>query len=168
MSIRNIFIIVFAFLVATGCTMNYSFTGASIPPQLETVSVQFFENRAEIIYPTLSQDMTESLKDMFQSRTRLQLINDIGDADFEGTITQYRTQPVSVQADERANLERLTISVRVAYTNTVDPELDFEATFTRHEDYDARQGLQPVEAELVKKIIAQITEDVFNRAFVNW
>ena len=148
--------------------MNYSFTGASIPPQLETVSVQYFENRSEIVYPTLSQDLTESLKDKFQSRTRLQLINDIGDADFEGTIERYFTQPVSVQADERANLERLTISVRVTYSNTADPELDYETTFTRHEDYDARQGLQVVEADLVKKIIAQITEDIFNQAFVNW
>jgi hypothetical protein len=41
--------------------------------ELETVSVQYFENRAPIIYPSLSQDMTETLKDMFQSRTRLSL-----------------------------------------------------------------------------------------------
>ena len=151
-----------------GCTMNYSFTGASIPPQLETISVQYFDNRAPVIYPSLSQDLTDALKDMFQSRTRLRLINEPGDADFEGVIEQYRTQPVSVQADERANLERLTISVRVSYTNTADPEMDFETTFSRHEDYDSRLGLEAVEADLVKKIIDQIAEDVFNRAFVNW
>jgi len=148
--------------------MNYSFTGASIPPQLETISVQYFDNRAPVIYPSLSQDLTDALKDMFQSRTRLMLVNEPGDADFEGVIEQYRTQPVSVQADERANLERLTISVRVSYTNTADPEMDFETTISRHEDYDARLGLEAVEADLVKKIIDQIAEDVFNRAFVNW
>jgi hypothetical protein len=152
----------------TGCTVNYSFTGASIPLQLETVSVQYFDNRAPVIFPPLSQDLTDALKDTFQSRTRLTLVNDIGDANFEGSITQYRTQPVSVQADEQANLERLTVSVRVVYTNTADPEQDFETTFTRHEDYDARQGLDAVEADLVKKIIDQIAEDVFNQAFVNW
>ena len=148
--------------------MNYSFTGASIPPQLETISVQYFDNRAPVIYPSLSQDLTDALKDLFQSRTRLMLVNEPGDADFEGVIEQYRTQPVSVQADERADLERLTISVRVSYTNTADPEMDFESTFSRHEDYDARLGLEAVEADLVKKIIDQIAEDVFNRAFVNW
>ena len=148
--------------------MNYSFTGASIPPQLETISVQYFDNRAPVIYPSLSQDLTDALKDLFQSRTRLMLVNEPGDADFEGVIEQYRTQPVSVQADERADLERLTISVRVSYTNTADPEMDFETTFSRHEDYDARLGLEAVEADLVKKIIDQIAEDVFNRAFVNW
>ncbi len=157
------------FLAAiSGCTVNYSFTGASIPPQLETVSVQYFDNRAPVIYPSLSQDLTDALKDRFQSRTRLRLVNDVGDADFEGEITQYRTQPVAVQADERASLERLTIGVRVVYTNTADPDLDFEATISRHEDYDARVGLEAVEAELVRKIIDQIVEDVFNRAFVNW
>lgn len=148
--------------------MNYSFSGASIPPQLETVSVQYFDNRAPVIYPSLSQELTDDLKDVFQSRTRLRLVNDIGDADFEGFIEQYRTQPVSVQADEQANLERLTISVRVSYTNTADPEQDFETSFSRHEDYDARAGLEAVEAQLVEKIIDQLTEDIFNRAFVNW
>ncbi|TVR73566.1 MAG: hypothetical protein EA408_04490 [Marinilabiliales bacterium] len=155
-------------LASSGCTVNYSFTGASIPTQLETVSVQYFDNRAPVIYPSLSQDLTDALKDRFQSRTRLRLVNDIGDADFEGEITQYRSQPLAVQADERASLERLTISVRVVYTNSADPDLDFETTFTRHEDYDARVGLEAVETDLVKKIIDQIVEDVFNRAFVNW
>ncbi len=163
-----IYLLLIFVLAFKGCTVNYSFTGASLPPQLETVSVQYFDNRAPIVYPALSQDITEELKDMLQSRTRLKLINDIGDADFEGVIEQYRTQPVSVQADERASLERLTISVRVSYTNIADPELDFEATFSRHEDYDARMGLEAVESELVSKIVSQLTEDIFNRAFVNW
>ena len=148
--------------------MNYSFTGASIPPELETVSVQHFENRALIINPSLSRDMTEALKDMFQSRTRLQLTNDIGDADFIGVIENYRSAPQAIQADEQASLERLTITVRVTYNNTADPELNFETSFSRYEDYDARIGLEAVEADLVKKIVAQITEDIFNRAFVNW
>ena len=167
-SVRTLYLILSFILIVPGCTMNYSFTGASVPPELETISVQYFENRAPVIYPSLSQELTDALKDRFQSRTRLQLTNDLGDADFEGTIVQYRTQPVSVQADEQAHLERLTITVEVTYTNTADPDLDFETRFTRHEDYDARQGLEAVEADLVKKIIDQITEDIFNRAFVNW
>jgi hypothetical protein len=161
-------IVVPALMIMGGCSVNYSFTGASIPPQLETVSVQYFENRAPIINPSLSQDMTEALKDMFQSRTRLKLTNDTGDANFEGVIENYRTQPVSVQADEQASHERLTITVRVIYRNIADPNLDFEASFSRHEDYNARQGLEAVEADLVKKIIDQLTEDIFNKAFVNW
>jgi hypothetical protein len=171
-SIKNIragvMIVVFALIISLPGCKYYSFTGASIPPQLETISVQIFENRAPIVNPSLSQDMTNALKDRFQARTPLKLTNDIGDADFEGTITDYRTQPVSVQADERANLERLTISVRVRYTNTADPDLNFDTSFSRHEDYDARQGLDAVEADLVRKIIDQLTEDIFNRAFVNW
>jgi len=161
------FVFLVVSLFSSGCKY-YSFTGASIPVELETVSVQYFENRAPIINPSLSQDLTESLKDMFQSRTRLSLTNDIGDADFQGVIENYRTQPVSIQADEQANLERLTITIRVSYTNSADPDLDFETTFSRYEDYDARAGLEAVEAELVENIISQLTEDIFNRAFVNW
>lgn len=165
---RISFYIFLAISLATSGCKYYSFTGASIPPELETVSVEYFENRAPIINPSLSQDLTESLKDMFQSRTSLKLTNDIGDAHFEGVIENYRTQPVSIQADEQANLERLTITVRVSYTNTADPELDFETSFSRYEDYDARTGLEAAEAELVDNIVSQLTEDIFNRAFVNW
>jgi hypothetical protein len=167
MKIKALYFIFFILLTFSGCKF-YSFTGASISPELKTISVQYFENRAPVVYPTLSQEFTEALKDRFQARTPLQLVNDIGDADFEGTIEQYRTQPVSVQADERANLERLTITIRVTYSNIADPELDFNTSFSRHEDYDAQMGLEAVEADLVKKIIDQLTEDIFNRAFVNW
>lgn len=163
----SIYIFLAISLVTSGCKY-YSFTGASIPAELETVSVQYFENRAPIVNPSLSQDITDALKDMFQSRTRLRLTNDIGDANFEGVIENYRTQPAAIQADERAERERLTITIRVSYTNTADPDQNFETSFSRFEDYDARQGLEAAEAELVDNIITQLTEDIFNRAFVNW
>ncbi len=169
-AIRKGGLIAFVLLVAflAGCSVNYSFTGASISPRLETISVQYFQNNAPTSSPTLSQDLTENMQDVFEARTRLTLVSDIGDVNFEGEITDYRTQPVSVGADERASQERLTISVRVRFTNKVDPDNDFERTFSRHADYDADVGLDAVEAQLVEKIIDELIQDIFNYAFVNW
>lgn len=155
-------------LIAGGCSVNYSFTGASISPSLETISVQYFQNNAPTSTPTLSQDLTETMQDVFERRTRLTLVNDIGDVNFEGEITDYRTAPLSVGADERASRERLTISVRVRFSNSVDPDQNFERTFTRHADYDAETGLDAVEEQLVEKIIDELIQDIFNYAFVNW
>jgi len=48
-------------------TMKYSTTGASIPVEARTVSVQFFENRAPLVEATLSQKITEALRDYVQA-----------------------------------------------------------------------------------------------------
>lgn len=163
--------IVFLSLIAillNSCSMKYSFSGASISPEMKTVSVEDFQNRAPVVFTTLSRDLSEALKDRFQSQTRLKLINGIGDAHFEGEIRDYKTAPMALQANEVTARERLTVTIWVKYTNLVDPEQDFETTFSRYEDFDSATGLSPVEADLVEKIIEQLIQDVFNRAFVNW
>lgn len=161
-----LFVFIAAFLQS--CTMKYSFTGASISPEMKTVSVEDFQNRAPIVFTSLTRDLSEALKDRFQSQTRLRLINGIGDAHFEGEIRDYRTQPLALQANEVTARERLTITIWVKYTNVIDPKQNFETTFSRYEDFDSATGLAPVEADLVKKMIDQLTQDIFNRAFVNW
>jgi len=154
--------------LAAGCSVNYSFTGASISPDVETLSVQYFEDNSSSGFPGLSQQLTETMQDEFEARTGLSLVGDMGDVDFEGEITDYKTEPVSVRADERADQERLTITVRVIFTNSDDPDQDFERTFSRHADYDAQTGLEAVEGELIEKIIDELIQDIFNYAFVNW
>jgi Lipopolysaccharide-assembly len=152
----------------TGCKVSYSFSGASISPQVKTVSVQYFQNRASLVQPGLSQDLTDALKDKCQSQTNLQSVNGIGDVNFEGEISDYNTRPQTVAADAQAALNRFTISVKVKFTNSVDPDLSFEQTFSRYEDYNSNLDLSQVEKDLSDKIVEMIVEDIFNQAFVNW
>ncbi len=151
-----------------GCKINYSFTGASISPDIKTISVQYFPNMADIIQPTLSQDFTDALKDRFKSQTRLTFVNELGDVDFSGEITDYSTQPVAITGNEAAALNRLTITVRIKYTNSIDTEQNFDTSFSRYAEYSSSQSLSEVEGNLIKEIVEQLTEDIFNRAFVNW
>ncbi|MFN5324821.1 MAG: LptE family protein [Bacteroidota bacterium] len=162
--ILSAIMLVFAF---AACGV-YSFTGASIPPGTETVSVSFFENRAPIIQPSLSSTFTEKLKDRFVSQTSLRLKKDGGDLQFEGYISDYRSNPVSIQGNEQAAQNRLTISVSVKFTNSKDPKLDFETVFTRYVDYDSRKNLSSVEQDLITEICNQLTDDIFNKAVINW
>lgn len=152
----------------SGCSMKYSFSGASISSEMKTVSVKDFQNRAPVVFTSLSRDLSEGLKDRFQSQTKLKLINGIGDAHFEGEIRDYKTQPLALQANEVTARERLSITIWVKYINAFDPKQNFETTFTRYEDFDSSTGLTAVEADLVKKMIDQLTQDIFNKAFVNW
>jgi outer membrane lipopolysaccharide assembly protein LptE/RlpB len=148
---------------------GYKLSGASIPPEMKTVSVQFFENNATLVVPYLSQQFTEQLKDRIRNQTRLSLVRTEGDANFEGRITDYSIRPVAIQGNDRAGLSRLSITVSVKYTNALKPDQSFEQSFTRFRDLDlAARALQVQERELIPLINKDLTEDIFNRAFANW
>jgi hypothetical protein len=152
----------------TGCKVTYSFSGASISPQVKTVSIQYFQNRAPLVQPGLSQNLTDMLIDKCKAQTSLAYVNGIGDVNFEGEISDYTTRPLTVAADALAAMNRFTIAVKVKFTNAVEPELNFEQTFSRYEDYDSNLDLSQVEKELSDKILEMVVEDIFNQAFVNW
>jgi len=172
LAIKDKLIYILFLFAAIGCNLScgvYSFTGASIPAGMETVSVDFFENNAPLVVPYLSQDFTEALKDRIRNQSRLSMIRTDADAAFSGRITGYTINPTAVQGNDRAGLNRLTITVSVKYTNTVNPTLNFEESFSRFKDFSTNAGpIQSQEQQLIKDINAMLTEDIFNRAFANW
>jgi hypothetical protein len=152
----------------TGCKISYSFSGASISPKVKTISVQYFLNRASLVQPTLSQALTEALIDKCKAQTNLSFVNGTGDVSFEGQITDYNTRPLTVSADATAAMNRFTIAVKVKFTNSVEPDLSYDQTFSQYQDYDSNLDLSQVEKELSDKIITLLVEQIFNQAFVNW
>lgn len=151
----------------SGCGV-YSFTGASISPEVKSVSVDFFPSYAALAPANVPQSFTESLRELFVSRTNLDLFTKNGDIQFEGYISDYKTRPVAIQGNETAAQNRLTITVSVTYTNTKDGEKSFEKTFTRFADFEATQNLTDVEQTLIEEINEQLILDIFNEAVVNW
>jgi hypothetical protein len=165
----TIFVLTVIFAVTlNSCKISYSFSGASISPLAKTISIQYFQNRASLVQPGLSQSLTDALIDKCKSQTNLSIINGLGDMNFEGEITDYNTKPLTVGADAIAAVNRFTISVKVKFTNAIEPDYSYEQTFTRYEDYNSNIDLNQVESELTAQIIDLIVEDIFNRAFVNW
>lgn len=151
----------------TGCKV-YSFSGASISPDTKTVNVSYFENNAALVVPTLSQSLTESLKDRIISQTGLQMLRSDADLMFEGQITDYSVRPLAIQGNETAAQNRLSISVKVQFTNVKDESKNFNQTFTRYADFPGATNLADVENDLIRAINTQLIDDIFNKAFVNW
>lgn len=156
------------FLLAISCKVNYSFTGASIDEDVKTVSVKTFQSYAPLANANLTQSFTEALKDIFISQTNLDLVARDGDLRFEGAITGYAITSVAIQGNETAALNRLTITVKVKFTNTKDGEQDFETSFSRFTDYESSQNIASIEDELIKDINDQLTQDIFNKSVSNW
>ena len=165
--IKKVGIFVFANILLCACGI-YSFTGASITSDAETVSIGYFQNNASMVQPTLSNNMTESLKDQFISQTNLSLTDASGDLQFEGEITGYKVKPIAIQANETAAQNRLTISVKVTFTNTLDENQNYSQSFSHYADFDSSQDLSSVETELIDQIVEVLSENIFNKAVANW
>lgn len=157
----------FVMLIQQSCGI-YSFTGASIPPEAKSFSVQQFPNNALLVEPLLSDQFSNALRDRFMNQTSLQMINANGDLDFEGEITEYVTSPVAIQSDQTAALNRLTITVNVRFTNKFDESKSFESKFSQYVDYPSSQDLNSVKDGLMTEIIDMLVDNIFNKAVVNW
>jgi hypothetical protein len=155
-------------LLGYGCKVSYSLSGASISPEIKTLTVKYFNKSAALGPPALGQYFTERLKEKFVSQTSLTPVDRNGDVVFEGTITGYTITPQSILPNETAANNRLSITVSVKYTNLKDEKNSFESSFTRFTDYNSQANLSSIEDELIKEVTDQLIDDIFNKAFINW
>ena len=158
-----------------GCGV-YTFNGASIDyTQTKTLSIANFINEIGSGPPNMAQTFTEGLKDYFQRRTKLELIQRQGDLQFEGAISDYRVAPQAISASgsttraDGTGLMRLTIVVQVVYTNTKNEDESFQRPFQFYADYDpASTTLNAVEDDLVREIFEALYFDIFQAAVAQW
>ena len=162
------YIIITLAVLLTGCRMSVSLTGGTVDARAKTVAITTFPNNATLINPTLSQTFTTALKDKIQGQTPLTIVDNDGDYAMEGEITGYTVAPAAIQSNDTPAMNRLTITVRVRYYNKFDESMNFDQSFSRYADYYSSQNLSSVEAGLVADITEALTDDIFNKAFVNW
>lgn len=155
--------------LATACTISYKFNSADIDyTKISTITIQDFPNQAAMVYPPLSQLFTETMKDLYNRKTRLQQATQNGDLEIEGEITGYDLAPTAVKEDAWASETRLTVTIRVRYTNRKEEGKDFEQSFSAYRDFDASQMLTDVQDELVQQISEEIADQIFNSTVADW
>lgn len=158
-------------VLCAGCgyKVTYNLSGGSIPPEAQTFSVAYFPNNAPMVAPTLSNALTEGLRDKFSRQTRLQQVEEGGDFAFEGEITNYSSTTASVSSGDYALQNRLTITVKVNFQNAVDQTTSFNnKSFSSYADYDAAQLLIDVQDQLIEEIVEDLVNDIYMAAAGNW
>lgn len=164
---RLLYIIVCGLCVAS-CGI-YSFSGTSIQPDVNTIAINYFEYKAQTVNPNLSNDITEAIRLRFRQMTRLEQVEMDGDLDITGEITGYSVSAAAITADEVAAQNRLTVTVKVTFTNRKHPEDDFESkSFSAYSDYDSTNSLDAVESTLCAEIVEKLVEDIFNATVAQW
>ncbi|MDE7074822.1 MAG: hypothetical protein K2O69_07245 [Odoribacter sp.] len=170
--IKLSWIIAGLFICCCSCklaSITYNMTGGSLNPEIKTFSVDYFPNKAPLVVPYLSSLFTEKLTDYMRQKTGLnQMTDNNGDIRFEGQITGYSQRPIDITSNEVASSNRLTIEIRVKYTNTKDDKYDFTSSFSNYADYSTDADFDSIEEQLIDEILDKIIDDIYNKALVNW
>jgi outer membrane lipopolysaccharide assembly protein LptE/RlpB len=148
-------------------TCRYSLKDVSIPPDVKTVKVNVFENRARYVNPLLAPRLTDRLKQKIVNQTRLSQTNNEADYDVSGTITDYSVTTSGI-SNQQASSNNLNVTVHLVFVNRLDNKANFETDLTRNFPFDASLTLQQAEAKLADDIIGNLTDEIFNRIFSNW
>lgn len=146
----------------------YSFSGTSIQPDIKTVTIEYFEYKALTVNPRLSMTLTEEMKEKFRKLTKLEQVDEDGDLNLYGEVTGYGVSTAGVNANEQASMNRLTVSVKVKFTNRKYPEDDFEKSFSAYADFEATQLLDAVQDALCEEIVEKLVEDIFTASVAQW
>lgn len=176
-SIKSIYkvqiLLAIAGLFVSSCfSLRYDFKGGvTIPPHIKTFSVQYFDNRAQLVEPTFSQKFTDELRQYIESNTNLRYVRGMGDIDFSGTISTYQITPQafsSTGGQDQAAMTRFSIGIKATYTDVKEPDNDFDKTVSGYREFESTTSFSSVEESLSEEIREEIIEQLFNAAFVNW
>ena len=152
-----------------GCTISYKLNGAAIDYQVyKTIYVSQFPIRAALVYPPLQQTIENELLDYITRNTRLSTVDSGGDLQLEGEITGYSLSPQAVTENAYASKTRLTITVRVKYTDTRQESNDVDQTFSAYRDFDSSEMLTDVQDQLCNEISKELVDLIFNATLGNW
>lgn len=165
---KRLLIILAAALCISSCGI-YSFSGTSIQPDVETITINFIEYKAPRVNPSLSNDLTEALKEQFRKMTRLEQVEMDGDMEVSGEITGYDVAATAITANEVAATNRLTVTVKISFHDRKYPEEDFDdKSFSAYSDYGSENSLDAVESSLCQEIVEKLVEDIFNACVAQW
>lgn len=164
-----VFTLVFS-LILSACTVSYKFNAGMIDyTKIKSISIADFPNMAEgSMYPMLSQEFSEAVRNIFTRQTRLQILRTGGDMHLEGEITGYQLTPMAISADSYSSETKLTLTVKVRFSNNKQPEEDFEKSYSAFQTFSSNLMLNDVQGELLKAIITDISEGIYNDTAGKW
>lgn len=168
---KSIKVVLYATLlfVLTACTISYKFNGAFIDyTKTRSIGIADFNNLAELVHPPLANNFSEKLRDAYSRQTRLQILKQGGDLEVEGEITGYSLAPMAVGADNYASETKVTLTIRVRFTNNAVPEEGFDKSYTASQIFDSTRLLTDVQDELLEIMTTEIVESIYNDTVARW
>lgn len=156
-------------IILSSCSISYKFNGASIDySTTQTIAIADFPNNAALVHPPLSNQLSEEIRDLFTRQTRLTVTRKDGDLELEGEIIGYELTPMGIGADGFSAETKLTITIRVRYTNNVNPDDSFERTYSAYQTFNSQQMLTDVQDALCETMVKELSENIYNDTVAKW
>lgn len=163
------FLVAVVAILMQGCTISYKFNGASIDyATTHSISIADFPNNAPLVYAELSNNLSEGIRNIYERQTRLDVLRKGGDLELEGEITGYDLAQLAVSADSYAAQSKITLTVRVRFTNNVAPDESFEKTYSAFQTFSSDRMLTDVQEGLCEEMIKEIAENIYNDTVAKW
>jgi hypothetical protein len=160
-------------LTSCGVGINYSMTGTSTTAK--TISIAEFYNNTDLGQANLGQTFTNQLKTYIIQNSSIAVVADEGELQMEGEITSFSLTPIAPTATSdptninSASSQRLTITVKVTYVNTLDESMSFkDKSFSFYKDFPNEQNITDVGEAFTRQIFERIVNDIFNASIANW
>jgi hypothetical protein len=162
-------------LLTTSCgvSVNYSMSGSTT--NARTISITEFYNNTELGQANMGQTFTNQLKTYIIQNSSISVVQEEGELQMEGEITDYRLTPIAPTATgdpmaiNQASSTRLTITVKASYVNTLDETMSFtDRSFSFYKDFPNDQNFTDVEEQYTRQIFERIINDIFNASVANW
>ena len=164
---KDIFLLFCVSVLILNCGV-YSFKGSSIPKDAQSIYIFEIQNNSPLSSPELSSLITENLNNYILSETSLKISKENPDLIFSGKISKYNINPISINSQESASQNRLSIEVDIEYANSLDTLNSFSKKFTNYVDFSSSENFVDIESELNDELIKKLIEDIFNASFSNW
>jgi hypothetical protein len=156
-----------AFLLVS-CSISYKLDGGSINYALtQTIHISDFVDRTSAYSPMVSM-FNQALRKRFIEQTRLREVTANADIEMEGEITGFDATNLAVKQDAFASQTRLTVTVKVEYINNKEAGKDVSQSFSAYQEFPSTQSINDVQDELVKKIIDDLVDMIYNATVANW
>jgi len=155
-------------LLLISCKVNYSFSGINISKDIKTFQVDYIPNNAPLVVPGLNEEFRNMLIDRIDRQTSLTQVKENGDLIFQGEITDYKIEPAALSTGQTAALNRLTIALKIDYTNNKNQDDNTSRTYSWYKDYPASTSLTDIQAEAHQEILETILENLFKDTLAKW
>jgi len=162
-------LIIFCVLILfSACSISYKLEGGSVNYNVtKTIHISDFPNRTPFYSPMASM-FNLALRKRFIEQTRLKEVGANADIELDGEITNYEVTNLAVKSDAYASQTRLTVTVRVQYTNNKESGKDVDQSFSSFQEFPSTQSIDQVQDDLVQKIINDLVDMIYNATIANW
>ena len=155
--------------ILASCSFSWRMNGTAINYDVyKTINVSEFPIRAALVYPPLQQTFENQLLDYVTRNTRLQEVDGPADLELSGEITGYSLSPQAVGTDAYATETRLTITVRVKYTDNKNPAKNMDQSFSAYRQFSSDLMLTDVQDDLCREISEELVNLIFNATLGDW